>query len=187
MYTLFYIFYIYVFYSQMKDKWIKDKVFKLKIADLLNETGRSDEIVFEKKFSDELLNLNDEWISGILSIQSLDAYSLLWTLSNIKASLNEVCDSCWSSYIRNVEIPLYISRFVLENKISEEEKIACEDPILIIDSKDETINIEDMILQAILLNDPFVKRCDFCSKRLENVDDDDDLDEFISTGNIHFS
>jgi hypothetical protein len=44
-----------------------------------------------------------------------------------------------------------------------------------------------MIVQAILLNDPFVKRCDVCSKRLENVHDDDDLDEFVSTGNITFS
>jgi hypothetical protein len=43
-----------------------------------------------------------------------------------------------------------------------------------------------MIVQAILLNDPFVKRCNACSKRLEEADDDD-LDEFVSTGNITFS
>ena len=50
----------------MKDKTvahknvIKDKVFKVKIADLLNETGRQDEIVFEHKFSDQLPNLDEE-------------------------------------------------------------------------------------------------------------------------------
>lgn len=42
---------------------IKDKVFKIKIADLLNETGRQDEIEFEHKFSDQLPNLDDEGIS----------------------------------------------------------------------------------------------------------------------------
>lgn len=187
MYTLVDVFYIYVFYNQMKDKWIKDKVFKLKIADLLNETGRSDEIVFENKFSDQLPNIDDDWVSGVLSVQSLDAYSLLWTLTDIKATLHEVCDSCWTSYTRVVEIPSYIARFVLEKNITEEEKTACEDPILFIDSKNETINIEDMIVQAILLNDPFVKRCDVCAKRLETIDDDDDLDEFVSTWNITFS
>lgn len=187
MYTLVNIFYIYVFYNQMKDKWIKDKVFKLKIADLLNETGRSDEIAFEKKFSDYIPNIDDAWISGLLSVQSLDAYSLLWILTDLKATLNEVCDSCWTAYTRVVEIPSYLVRFVIEKHVSEEEKTACEDPILFIESKDETINIEDMIVQAILLNDPFVKRCAACVHRLKDINDDDDLDAFVSTGNITFS
>jgi hypothetical protein len=47
----------------MKDKAIKDKVFKIKIADLLNETGREDQITFEHKFSDQLPNLDTEGIS----------------------------------------------------------------------------------------------------------------------------
>jgi uncharacterized metal-binding protein YceD (DUF177 family) len=59
--------------------------------------------------------------------------------------------------------------------------------LLFIDSKAETINIEDMVAQSILLNDPFVKRCDACTKRLASVDDEDDLDEFESKGNVTFS
>lgn len=48
----------------MKDKAIiKDKVFKIKIADLLNETGREDQIDFEHKFSDQLPNLDAEGIA----------------------------------------------------------------------------------------------------------------------------
>gem|GEM_PF-3072049 len=42
---------------------IRDKVFKIKIADLLNETGRQDEIEFEHKFSDQLPNLDDDGIA----------------------------------------------------------------------------------------------------------------------------
>ena len=47
----------------MKDKTIKDRIFKIKIADLLNETGRQDEIVFEHKFSDQLPHLDDQCIT----------------------------------------------------------------------------------------------------------------------------
>jgi hypothetical protein len=42
---------------------IKDKVFKIKIADLLTETGRQDTIDFDHKFSDQLPNLDNEGIS----------------------------------------------------------------------------------------------------------------------------
>jgi hypothetical protein len=42
---------------------MKDKIFKIKIADLLNETGRQDEIVFEHKFSDQLPNLDTQGIT----------------------------------------------------------------------------------------------------------------------------
>jgi hypothetical protein len=58
------MFYLYFFSGQMKDKAIiKDRVFKIKIADLLNETGRQDEIVFEHKFSDQLPHLDDQGIT----------------------------------------------------------------------------------------------------------------------------
>jgi hypothetical protein len=38
-------------------------MFKIKIADLLNETGRQDEIAFEHKFSDQLPNLDDQGVA----------------------------------------------------------------------------------------------------------------------------
>jgi len=165
----------------------KDKIFALKIADLLNEAGRSDEIVFDHKFSDQLPNLDDEWVSWSLSVQSLDEHSLLGTLEDVSATMHDACESCGVGFVRTVHIPLYTSRFVFEKDISEDEKVSSEDPLLYIDSKDETINIEDMIVQAILLNDPFVKRCDQCAKRLDAIDDDEDLGEFVAKGNITFS
>lgn len=177
----------------MKDKTvahknvIKDKVFKVKIADLLNETGRQDEIVFEHKFSDQLPNLDEEWIAGTFTIQSLDKTSLLGTLTDVTARFHEVCDSCWTSFVRSVAVPSYTTRFTFEGEIKDSQESSSEEVVLSIDPKLETINIEDMVVQAILLNDPFVKRCDVCTKRLENIDDEDDLEEFQSKGNIVFS
>ena len=44
-------------------KPIRDKAFKIKIADLLNETGSEDTIVFANKFSDQLAKLDETGIS----------------------------------------------------------------------------------------------------------------------------
>ncbi|MEI6773264.1 MAG: hypothetical protein WCL18_00040 [bacterium] len=83
---------------------------------------------------------------------------------------------------------MYTARFVFEDEVKKKEAPESEEVLFFIDSKAETINIEDMVVQSILLNDPFVKRCDDCTKRLASiVDDDDDLDEFQSKGNVIFS
>jgi uncharacterized metal-binding protein YceD (DUF177 family) len=72
--------------------------------------------------------------------------------------------------------------------VKEKEASETEEVLFFIDSKAETINIEDMVVQAILLDEPFVKRCDACIKRLASIEDDeDDLGEFQSKGNINFS
>lgn len=167
---------------------MKDKIFNIKIADLLNETWRHDEIHFERKFSDQLPNLDEDGISGTFTIQSLDATSLLGTLMDVTARFHETCDSCSTSFLRKVDVSLYTSRFVFEDEVKKEDTPATEEVVFLIDSKSETINIEDMVVQAILLDDPFVKRCDDCTKRLADIDDDEeDLDEFQPKWNVIFS
>ncbi len=175
--------------SAKAGKPIQDKVFKIKIADLLNETWREDQIVFEHKFSDQLPNLDDEGVAGTFTIQSLDNSSLLGTLSDVTARFHETCDSCGTTFLRSVEVPSYVARFVFEDDVSKKkEEQESEEVLFYIDPKAETINIEDMVVQAIVLNDPFVKRCKDCTKRLESItDDEDDLGEYASKGNITFS
>jgi uncharacterized metal-binding protein YceD (DUF177 family) len=109
----------------------------------------------------------------------LDSTSLLGTLTDVSAAFHETCDSCGSSFLRSVNIPLYTGRFVFEDEVKKKEAPESEEVLFFIDSKAETINIEDMVVQAILLDEPFVKRCDACTKRLASIDDDDDdLGEF---------
>jgi len=110
----------------------------------------------------------------------LDNTSLLGTLTDVTARFHETCDSCGASFIRSVAIPSYTARFVFEDEAKKEKDAEVSEEVLFtIDPKAETINIEDMVVQAILLNDPFVKRCEKCTKRLaETEDDEDDLGEF---------
>lgn len=105
---------------------------------------------------------------------------MLGTLIDVSASFHETCESCGASFLRSVFIPSYSARFVFEDENTKKETITGEEVLFFIDSKAETINIEDMVVQAILLEDPFVKRCDTCVKRLANVDDEDELGEFAS-------
>jgi uncharacterized metal-binding protein YceD (DUF177 family) len=113
---------------------------------------------------------------------------LLGTLSDIACHINDACDSCGTPFVREVSIPSYVARFVLSGDVTEKEKAESEEAILLIDPKSETINIEDMVVQAILLNEPFVKRCAACTKRLDKEDDEDDNTEYFETkSNIVFS
>ena len=105
---------------------------------------------------------------------------MLGTLTDVHARFHETCDSCGAAFMRSVDIPLYTARFVFEDEVKKKEAPESEEVLFFIDSKSETINIEDMVVQAILLNDPFVKRCDDCTNRLASIDDDEDLDEFES-------
>lgn len=105
---------------------------------------------------------------------------MLGTLADIHTTFHEVCDSCGTSFLRSVEVASYTSRFVSENELKNDETPEADEVLFYIDAKSETINIEDMVVQAILLDDPFVKRCAVCTQRLANIDDDEELDTFES-------
>ena len=113
---------------------MKDKAFIIKVGDLLQETGRSDEVVFENKWTDNLPGLTDEGITGTISMQSLSKDSVFVELENIK----------------------------LEQEHSEEE-------IFPINSRDETINVEDMVIQAIRLGDPIAIHCPVCAQKVAEL------------------
>lgn len=166
---------------------MKDQKFLIKISDLLNETGKSDEIAFENKFVEQIPNLMEEGIAGVLTIQSVGADSLLGKLQDLTCRIEDPCDSCGKSFIREVTIPEYTVRFVATGSLTKEEEESSEEAILYINEKDDTIDISDMVYQAVMLDDPFVKRCPACEKRLEAEEDDEDLGSFSSGGNISFS
>ena len=167
---------------------MKDQNFSIKISDLLNQAWSVDEVRFEKKFSSQIPNLTTEGISWTFVIQSLNEASLLGTLTDVKCSINDVCDSCQTPYEREVFVSEYTARFVIEDDRTDEEKEAnTDEEVFLIDAKSETINIQDMVVQAILLHEPIVKRCPPCEKKLEaEAGDDDELPEFESRWNINF-
>lgn len=171
---------IYIF-----DLKMKDKNFKIKIWDLLHNIGSSDDVHFEKKFLDDLTWLDEEGISGDINLQSLNNEALYCTLLNVSCKIVEDCDTCAKTYTREVKVPDYTAKFVLWD-ISSYTSDKSDEEVFQIDSKDEFIDLEEMVKQAIVLKEPIVKHCKKCEKELESVDDDEELPYLESKSNITF-
>ncbi len=165
---------------------MKDKNFIVKVGDLLQEGGKSDSLDFEGKITWELPNLTKKGIAGTIVLRSLNQDSLYVTLENITCELEDICDRCWVSYTRTVDVPEYVSRFVISEERKKEEQDTTDEEIFVINARDESIDLEPMIVQAIRLQDPFVKHCSVCEKEATNDNDEEDNDEWISGGNIIF-
>ena len=148
---------------------MKGKNFELKISDLLNHLG-TDTIEFEGMKTRLVPNLMEEGMSGNLKLHSLDGESVLVTLEDFECGLADVCDSCGAEFLRNVCIEEYVARFALNAKELENSD---EEVFFVIDKKSDTINVEEMLYQAILLQEPFVKKCATCaSQPVENEEED---------------
>ena len=162
---------------------MKNSKFIINVWDLLLSAGKSDEISFENEKISEVEWLTKDWISGKVLIQSFDKESLLVTLEDVTCTIKEPCDRCTNLYERKVNIEKYTARFQVEL----DKEYDWDDEIFLID-KNETIDIKDMIINAILLQEPFSKKCEKCVKEDEENWEMEygDLDSFEWTGNINF-
>ena len=87
----------------------------------------------------------------------------------MKCSLEDSCDHCGKTFIRELEIENYVAKYVTEIDSEFQDK---EQDVLLIDIKNGVIDIEEMIYHAIQLEEPFVKRCSVC-ERLPVVEDEE--------------
>lgn len=147
----------------MKDYW-----FKIKVSDLINNVWTKDIIKFKNKFTTQIKNLSKSWISWEIFIQSLDEKTIQAWLKNIITSINDICDICWQKFERNININKAECKFTSDKNISDED--------FNIDIKNDTINIEDFIVQTIYLFDPVIKKCWKCKSKNNNKKDDYDED-----------
>lgn len=162
---------------------MKNNNFKINVWDLLQSAGKIDQFDFEKEKIESINWLSKDWISWDVLIQSFDQASLLVTLENLSADINEPCDTCNKIYTRQLDIDEYYAKF--QKKIDLDE--STDDEVFKIDGN-ENINIKDMITQAIVLKEPFAKRCSICAKKILKGSDDFDNHKYLEwTWNVTFS
>ena len=152
---------------------MKDQTFEIKVGDLLNQVA-VDELVFENKKTTLIPNLTENWISGKIRLSWIDDENVLVEIEELSCELNETCDYCNKEFKRKIEIHWYSSRFTL-NK--DEINYANDEVLFFIDEKTATINIEELIYQAIELETPFVLYCPECAKTHENLTEDEEIEE----------
>jgi len=144
---------------------MKGKSFEIKVSDLLNHLG-SDSVAFEEKSSALLPQLTKEGMSGVLFFRSVDEESILVSLEDFDCVLEEECDSCGTQFLRPLHVDQYQAKCTLNPKELEE---STDEVLFLIDPKKETIDVEDMLYQAVLLQEPFVKRCPACEAALQDM------------------
>jgi uncharacterized metal-binding protein YceD (DUF177 family) len=101
--------------------------------------------------------------------------------------LEDTCDICQKTYKRPVFSEIYKAKFILPEYYKDDDNSTEE--IFPIDHKDENINIEDMVVQNIVLQEPIVRRCKDCEQKSfkeSAADEDDDIDYFEGRSNIVF-
>ena len=165
---------------------MKDKNFVIKVGDLLREGWKADTLSFSNKESKYLEKCSKDGISGEILIRSIDQDSLYVNVEHISCVFDETCDRCGASYKRPVETHWYTARFVASEQIKKEEQETTDEEIFLINTRDETIDLELLIIQAIKIDDPFISHCPDCKKEIESLPDDDEDDSLISWGNIVF-
>ena len=152
---------------------MKDQTFEIKVGDLLNQVA-VDEMAFEHKKTNLIPNLSESWISGKIRLSWIDDENILVEIENLTCELDETCDYCTNPFKRKIEIHWYSGRFTL-NK--EEINYANDEVLFFIDEKTATINIEEMIYQAIELERPIVLYCPDCAKKHENLSEAEEVEE----------
>lgn len=150
---------------------MKKSRFQINVSDLIISGGKKDEITFENESLEELENLSKDGISGTVIIQSFDNGSLLVSLENLVCTIVDSCDKCIENYNRDVFVDGYQAKF--QTQINPEDN---EDDETYLIDKNENIDIQDMILNAIKLEEPFSKLCNICKKDSLDMDEDNEDD-----------
>lgn len=159
--------------------------FKIKIADLLLNPWQEDTISFENKITKNIENLQKEWISWKVYLQSITNNSLFVELRDIKAYIKDICDICWKEFNREANVKSFSSKFVtpeIHHDITEK----IHDDEFFINTKDETIDIEEIITQSIILEEPIIKKCNECIKKEENIEDEDNIEEELNENKVNW-
>jgi len=148
---------------------MKGKSFKIKISDLLNHLG-TDHISFKGEKTSLLPTLTEEGIQGNIVLNAIDGENILVSLQDVNCSLLVTCDACGCEFLRSIDVDEYIATFSWNPKELEE---SCNEVMFLINQKNETIDLEDMLYQAVHIDDPFIMKCKNCSKKIieENVEE----------------
>ena len=162
---------------------MKDFGYTIKISDLLLNPWKKDIIKFKKKFTSQIPHLSNEGIAGEVHLEGLNSKEVKVVLKNINAKVKDTCGTCWEDFEREINVDQFETKFVFPSTHPNiTEKIHDEE--FLINTKNETIDIEDLVVQSILLEDPLVSRC----PSHINSKDKSEEDDFESNlgGNIVF-
>lgn len=163
---------------------MKDTGFLIKVWDLLRNVWSKDEVYFEWKTTQKIENL--AWkISWKVKLQSFNDTTILVVL-DLKTSLNQTCDFWWEEFVQDVEIKDIQAQYMLPISLEHwDEKIHDEE--YVIDPSFETIDLEELIVQSILLEQNIVNVCPEHQEQYDKNAVDLDEENFLDWGKVVFN
>lgn len=157
---------------------MKDYSFKIKVADILQDSSHNDSIQLVNKFSTDLPQLIDPWISANIFLQGMDHQTLLLQVDEVVAPISVACDVCGEIYTDQIAVSDLEVKCFFGDK--DEELIEEFDDIILWDDRTKTVDVENFLVESISLSFPVVNCCEKCQKLSI---DDQQVDE-VETGNI---
>lgn len=152
----------------------------VKISDLLKKPWKADTLKLEKIKLSELSYLSDEGISFDLELRSMNDNAIYVAMEDITYKENLACDICEKKYKKSRDISKYTAKFI----ISEDQEQ--DDDVIFYINEDQTIDLKEMLTQAIILEQEVANHCPNCEKKLEKEWDDDESEYFESNSNVRF-
>ena len=143
----------------MKDFW-----FSLKVSDLLQTSWTKDTTVFQHKFSTIIPWLDKKkWISVTVWLESMNKEDVLIPLTDATCFVQRICDRFANEFL----LPLSYNDITIEASVWVSE---WEDDILKIDPRTELLDLERVVCEYFLLNEPLKILCVSCIKK--DLDDE---------------
>lgn len=149
--------------------------FVIKVSDLLKTPGSTDTIDFENLYSDIVPGLTEQGISGHIFLQSLNEDEILVEISDISAQIKDTSDISGKEFTREIFCSLYSVKFVRNFSDEQDETRQVFDEEFPLHEKSETINLEEVLKQAILLQEPITKIAP--DEKDDHENDEDDIFE----------
>ncbi len=126
----------------------------IKVSDLLRNATYADEVAIEDCMI-AIPHLRAPGVSAVCRLQSTNDGMIVATLSDIVAQIDDICDLSGESYIRSVYIDSYQWKFNADVAFHADPNYVYEDDFPFLPDG-ESIDIEDMLVQAIVLQEPLI-------------------------------
>ena len=140
---------------------MKDYNFKIKAADILQDSSLHDSVKFEWKFSTLLPQLTEPWVSASITIQWLDNRTILLTFEDIVAYTTAECDICWEEFIQEHRLERLEAKCFFDDDVMTQEF----DDVIQWDTRTKTIDVENFLIESLRLSLPVVNVCTNCQKK----------------------
>ena len=137
---------------------MKQYIWMIKVWDLLHTIWGTDTIIFENRYVHELENITEPGISWEIYLQTLNNMSIQITVIKLTCIMNDISDISWKEYTREVLVENYeaVCIIPIDSKNIDDVYQSYQD-IYEINNHNFTVNLENLIINAIKSQEPIVK------------------------------